>query len=79
VPGWLEWFGELGIGLPLTQGYDSVYGDVRVCYWHLNWGRILLQNVSITDPRGYKVGQANKLNLGRELSIAVPEAGGLLI
>jgi hypothetical protein len=48
VPGWLQWLGEIGIGLPLLQssnGQSSI--KFKVCSWSLNWGRVLLQNVSI--------------------------------
>jgi hypothetical protein len=49
VPGWLEWLGELGIGLPLIQNYDLYSNEIHVCYWRLNWGRVLLQNVTISQ------------------------------
>jgi hypothetical protein len=49
VPGWLAWLGEMGIGLPLLQYVDSLKSNVTVCYWSLNWGRIVLQNVTLLD------------------------------
>jgi hypothetical protein len=47
VPGWMAWIGELGLGLPLLTGMDITGPSLTFCYWHLNWGRILLQNVTI--------------------------------
>jgi hypothetical protein len=45
VPGWLSWFGEMGIGLPLI--HEVGVTGFRACYWSFNWGRIVLQNVTI--------------------------------
>jgi hypothetical protein len=45
VPGWLSWVGELGIGLPLVHGVGTF--GLHICYWSLNWGRVVLQNVTV--------------------------------
>jgi hypothetical protein len=52
IPEWLHWLGELGIGLPmLLSSQWSLSKQVRmsfkVCSWSLNWGRVVLQNVTI--------------------------------
>jgi hypothetical protein len=68
--------GELGIGLPLLAsmdygdyGFNGFYGPiVTACYWHLNWGRILLQNVTIIAVDKY-----GAQDLGA--SLIVPETG----
>jgi hypothetical protein len=59
------------MGLPLLQSSSSVNErnpSFRVCSWALNWGRILLQNVTITGVNTNTAG-----NLTSEL--VVPETG----
>jgi hypothetical protein len=47
VPGWLEWLGELGIALPLLMRSGNSLTNLRICYWSLNWGRVVLHNVTL--------------------------------
>jgi hypothetical protein len=77
VPGSMEWFGELGIGLPLLQNV-AFYLTPRVCYWRLNWGRILLQNVSVMTWSNYRLQFYLSTNASnRILPTSVPETGEL--
>jgi hypothetical protein len=70
VPGYLEWLGELGIGLPLIQSSSSPGAYISFCYWSFNWGRIVLQNVTVQGTKPYGSG------LVMRAPMVVTETGG---